>query len=111
MRARARRQASGAARLEVWHASKVLDWAHPYEEDVRLDLAQAEEDLQRARSRQREVEEAEKDALNALTASGADQPTLIRERIERAQEKQRDIETRAKATAPRQRPSCSIVSR
>ena len=32
---------SGVARLQVWHASKTLDWAHSYEEDVRLELAQA----------------------------------------------------------------------
>ena len=51
MRALAQPPASGAARLEVWHAGKILDWARTYEEDVRLDLAQAEEDLQKARTR------------------------------------------------------------
>ena len=84
MRALAQPPASGVARLKVWHASKILDWAHTYEEDVRLELAQAKEDLQGAQTRHTEAEEAESDALNALTASGADQTTLIRERIERA---------------------------
>ena len=91
-RALAQPSPSGVARLQVWHASKILDWAHTYEEDVRLELAQAKEDLQGAQTRTREAERAERDALNALTASGADQTILIRERIERAQEKQRDIQ-------------------
>ena len=51
MRALAQPPASGVARLQVWHAGKVLDWAHTYEEDVRLELAQAKEDLQGARTR------------------------------------------------------------
>jgi uncharacterized protein YPO0396 len=93
-RALAQPPASGVARLRVWHAGKILDWARTYEEDVRLDLAQAKEDLQKARTRAGEAEETERDALNALTASGADQTALIRERIERAQEKQREIERR-----------------
>ena len=92
MRALAQPSAPGAARLKVWHAGKVLDWARAYEEDVRLDLAQAEEDLQRARTHEGETEKAQSDALNALTASGPDQTALMRERIERAQEKQREIE-------------------
>lgn len=82
---------SGVARLQVWHASKTLDWAHSYEEDVRLELAQAKEDLQGAQTRTREAEDAERGALNALTASGDDQTGLIREQIDRAQEKQRGI--------------------
>ena len=88
-RALARPPDSGVARLQVWHASKTLDWAHSYEQDVRLELAQAKEDLQGAQTRTREAEDAERGALNALTASGDDQTGLIRERIERAQEKQR----------------------
>jgi len=62
-RALAQPPASGAARLKVWHAGKVLDWARSHEEDVRLDLAQAEENLQRAQTRAREAEEAQGDAL------------------------------------------------
>ena len=85
---------SGVARLQVWHASKTLDWAHSYEEDVRLELAQAKEDLQGAQTRTREAEDAERGALNALTASGDDQTGLIREQIDRAQEKQRGIQAR-----------------
>src|SRR6266851_3117216 len=92
MRALAQPQASGITRLGVWHARKVLEWARTYEEDVRLELAQAEEDLQQARTREGEAEEAQTDALNALTASGADQTALIRERIKRAQEKHRETE-------------------
>ncbi len=91
-RALAQPQASGMARLKVWHAGKILDWAHAREEDVRLELAQAKEDLQTARARENEAEQAQSAALNALTASGADQTLLIRERIERAQEKQLEIE-------------------
>ena len=51
-----------------------------------------QEDLQRAQTHTCEAEEAERDALNSLTASGADQTILVRERIERAQEKQREIQ-------------------
>jgi len=103
MRALAQPPASGTARLAVWHAGKVLDWAYTYkvldwaytyEEDVRLELAQAEEDLQRARTREGEAEEAQTDALDALTASGPDKTALVRERTERAQEKQQEIEGR-----------------
>jgi uncharacterized protein YPO0396 len=101
MRALAQPQASGAARLQVWHAGKVLEWAHAYEEDVRLELAQAKEDLQQARTREREAEEAQTDALNALTASGADQTALIRERIKGAQEKHRETEAYRAAMAAR----------
>jgi uncharacterized protein YPO0396 len=100
MRALAQPQASGA-RLQVWHAGKVLEWARAYEEDVRLDLAQAKEDLQQARTREREAEEAQADALNALTASGADQTALIRERIKGAQEKHRETEAHRAAMAAR----------
>jgi uncharacterized protein YPO0396 len=92
MRDLAQPQTSGAARLEVWHAHKVAEWARTYEDDVRLELAQAEEDLQQARTREGEAKEALTDALNALTASGADQTALIRERIDRAQEKHRETE-------------------
>jgi uncharacterized protein YPO0396 len=84
----------GAARLRVWHAGKILEWAHSHEEDVRLDLAQAEEELQGARTNGREAQDAAKLALEALTAAGADQSGLIRERIERAQEEHADIEDR-----------------
>ena len=101
MRALAQPQASGAARLGVWHAGKILDWAHSYEEDVRLELAQAEEDLQQARTREGEAEEAQTDALNALTASGADQTALIRERIKQAQEKHRETEAHRATMAAR----------
>ena len=61
MRALAQPSASGVARLKVWHAGKVLDWARAYEQDVRLDLAQAEENLQRARTREGEAEKAQSD--------------------------------------------------
>jgi uncharacterized protein YPO0396 len=101
MRALALRQASGTTRLGVWHASKVLEWAHTYEEDVRLDLAQAEENLQRARTREREADKAQTDALNALMACGADQTVLIREWINTAQSKHREIEAHRAAMAAR----------
>ena len=100
-RALAQPPASGVTRLQVWHASKTLDWAHTYEEDVRLELAQAKEDLQGAQACTREAEDVERDALSALMASGDDQTTLIRERIERAQEKQHDIQTRRITMAAR----------
>jgi uncharacterized protein YPO0396 len=102
MRALAQTPASGdVARLEIWHAGRVLDWARIYEEDVRLERALAQDNLQQAKSGQAEAEETERGALNALTASGADQTTLIRERIERAQEKQREIEDRRDVMAAR----------
>lgn len=101
MRALAQPQASGAARLQVWHAGKILEWAHSYEEDVRLELAQAKENLQQARTREGEAEEAQTDALNALTASGADQTALIRERIKGAQEKHRETEEHRAAMGAR----------
>ena len=100
-RALAQPPTSGVTRLQVWHASKTLDWAHTYEEDVRLELAQAKEDLQGAQACTREAEDVERDALSALMASGDDQTTLIRERIERAQEKQHDIQTRRITMAAR----------
>ena len=100
-RALAQPPASGAARLQVWHAGKVLDWAASYEEDVRLDLAQAEENLQWARTRAREAEKAQGDALSALTAAGPDQTALLRERIERAQEKHLGIEKQRAAMSSR----------
>lgn len=100
-RALAQPPASGVARLKLWHAGKVLDWAHTREEDVRLDLAQAKEDLQEAQAGTREAEEAEKLALEALTAAGADQTTLIDERIKRAQEEHGAIEARRVAMTAR----------
>jgi len=103
MRDLAQRPASGVARLEVWHASKVLDWARTYEDDVRLDLAQAREDLQAAQTRQNEAKDAEDSALNALTASGADQTALIREQVKQAEERLGEIEARRAAMAARLR--------
>lgn len=100
-RALAQPPTSGVARLHVWHASKTLDWAHSYEEDVRLELAQAKEDLQGAQTRTCEAEDAERGALNALIASGDDQTGLIREQIDRAQEKQRSIQARCVTMAAR----------
>lgn len=101
-RALARPPASGGiARLEVWHADKVLEWACRYEEDVRLELAQAEEDLQATRTNEREARETAKDALEALAANGADQSTLIRERIERVQDEHAAIEGRRTAMTAR----------
>jgi uncharacterized protein YPO0396 len=100
MRALAQPQDSSVTRLAVWHAGKVLDWAHNREEEVRLELAQAEEDLQGARTRENGAEQAQTDALDALTASGPDQTLVVRERIERAEEKQQETEQhRATMTA------------
>jgi uncharacterized protein YPO0396 len=103
MRALAQPSASGVARLEIWHAGKVLDWAGTYEDDVRLDLAQAKEDLQRTQTRHKEQDAAEGSALNALTASGADQTALIREQIKQAEEKHHETEGRRTAMAARLR--------
>jgi uncharacterized protein YPO0396 len=94
---------SGIARLRIWHAGKVLDWAGTYEDDVRLELAQAKEDLQKAQVRYKEAKEKEADALDALTASGADQTTVIRERIRQAEEKHTEAEKRRSAMATRLR--------
>ena len=101
MRALAQPPASGVTRLRIWHAGKILDWARTYEDDVRLDLAQAKDDLQKALARQKKEEEAEDGALNALTASGADQTALIRERIKQAEEKHSEIEARRAAITAR----------
>jgi uncharacterized protein YPO0396 len=100
-RALAQPSASGVARLQLWHAGKVLDWARTCEENVRLDLAQAKEDFQEAQTRKSEAEEAEKLALEALTAAGADQATLIHERIKQAQDEQAAIEARRLAMTAR----------
>jgi uncharacterized protein YPO0396 len=100
-RALAQPSASGIARLQVWHAGKVLDWAHTREEDVRLELAQAEDDPQSARVRKREAEEAEKLALEALTVAGADKTTLIHERIKLAQDEYAAIDARRVAMTVR----------
>ena len=98
MRALAQPSASGVARLQVWHAGKVLDWAHAYEEDVRLELAQANEDLQQARTTRNEKRRRRRAlALNALTAAGADQTALIRERIKQAEAEAR---ARSRLTGP-----------
>jgi len=70
---------------------------------VRLELAQAKDDLQQAQTRQKAEEDAEGGALNALTASGADQTALIRERIKQAEGKHGEIEERRAAMAARLR--------
>ena len=100
-RALAQPSASGIARLRLWHAGRVLDWAHAREEDVRLELAQATEDLQAAQARKREAEEAERIALEALTAAGADQAALIHERIKQAEAEHAAIEARRTAMTTR----------
>jgi uncharacterized protein YPO0396 len=100
-RALAQPPSSGVTRLMVWHASKILDWTQSYEEDVRLERAQAEEDLQQARTRACEAEELQVDALTALTADGRDQSAVIREKIKQAQEKHQQIEARRSALAAR----------
>jgi len=100
-RALAQPSASGAARLNVWHAGKVLDWARRYEEDVRLELAQADDDRHGARAAKQEAEEAEELALEALTAAGADQATLIHERIKLAQDEHAAIDARRTAVTAR----------
>ena len=100
-RALAQPSASGVARLRLWHADRVLDWAHAREEDGRLELAQATEDLQAAQARKREAEEAERLALEALTAAGADQAALIHERIKQAEAEHAAIEARRTAMTTR----------
>jgi uncharacterized protein YPO0396 len=100
-RALARPQASGVAGLKLWHAGKILDWARTREEDVRLDLAQAKENLQGAQANKHEAEEAEELALEALTAAGADQATLIHERIKLARGEHAAIEARREAMTAR----------
>jgi uncharacterized protein YPO0396 len=89
------------ARLRVWHAGKILDWARNFEEEVRLDLAQAKEDLQQAGTDAEEAETAEDTALTKLTASGADQTAWIRERIKRFEEKLDEINQRRLTMASR----------
>ena len=100
-RALAQPPASGAARLQVWHAGKILDWARAREEDVRLDLAQATEDLDKSVTREEEARKAEQEAFSALTATGADQAVLIRERLEQAQIQHREAVRRRDVMADR----------
>jgi uncharacterized protein YPO0396 len=82
------------ARLRVWHAGKILDWASNFEQDVQIDLAQAKEDLQKAETDAEEAKSAEDVALTKLTASGPDQAALIRERIKRFEDKRDEINKR-----------------
>jgi uncharacterized protein YPO0396 len=100
-RALAQPSASGFTRLKLWHAGKILDWAHVREEDVRLELAQAKENLQEALTLKGEAEEAEKLALEALTAAGADQATLIHERVKVAEKEHAAVEVRRTAMTAR----------
>lgn len=101
MRALGQLPVSGAARLKIWHAAKILGWAHTYEEDVRLDLAQAEDDLRKAQKLRSTAEEAESKALTALTSSGPDQTALIRHQIKQAEKDQGEIEANRSAMASR----------
>ncbi len=100
-RALAQPPASGVARLRLWHAGRVLDWTQAREGDVRLELAQATEDLQEAQTRKTGAEEAEKLALEALVAAGADQAALIHERIKQAEAEHAAIEARRDAMTAR----------
>lgn len=71
----------GVGRLQVWHAGKTLDWATGYEEDVRLEMAQVDDDLATAKGRVREAEAAYDTALEAYTAAGGDTSVAARERL------------------------------
>ena len=100
-RALAQPQPSGAARLMLWHAAHVLDWANGREQDIRLELAQAHEDRQRAQARLNRAEEAERLAVESLTGAGGDRTTVLQDRIEQAQAEQAAIQTRRAAMTAR----------
>jgi uncharacterized protein YPO0396 len=93
----------GPARLELWHAERTVSWAQDYEDDVRLELAQAQENLGAANRRQQEAREEERLALEALTASGDDHSALIRTKIEQTQDQHATIEGRRAAMEARLR--------
>ena len=74
------------ARLRVWHAEKTLAWAKTTEEDLRLEQAQAREELHVAETAEQEADREQERALSAITDAGDDRSTLVRDRIKIAQE-------------------------
>ena len=93
----------GTAPLHVWHALKIADWAHLSEDDLRLELSQAEEDLEHAQGEEHEAAAAADLALDALTSAGDDRTGRIRDQIKQAEDERRAADGRRTAMAERLR--------
>ncbi|MBO4207555.1 ATP-binding protein [Micromonospora echinofusca] len=81
-----RSDGQGPARIDVWHAEKVAEWADAAIDDNRLAKAETDEEHATAVRLAEEADRREKDTLNQLMAAGGDRSTLITVQLEHARE-------------------------
>lgn len=91
----------GPTRLRVWHAGKVREWARVAEEDLRLEMAQADDDLQELRKEEKRAKDRRDRALEALTGGEADRGAVLRERINGVQAERDRVQQHREAMSAR----------
>jgi uncharacterized protein YPO0396 len=82
----------GPARIHVWHAEKVAEWAKAAIDDNRLAKAEVDEEYATAVTAADAAERHEKDTIAQLTAAGGDRSGLIKVQLERATETLKQVE-------------------
>lgn len=84
------------ARLRIWHAGKVAEWAARALDDIAVDLAEAQENWHTAQARIRERTLARNQALEALAGAPEDRGGVLRERLSQA-EREREVTNERRA--------------
>lgn len=83
----------GPARIRVWHAEKLCEWAETKIDDNRLAKADVDEKHAAAANAAEAANRREKDTISQLTAAGGDRSGLIKLQLEREKEELQRVET------------------
>jgi uncharacterized protein YPO0396 len=84
----------GPARIRVWHAEKIAQWAETTIEDNRLAKAELDEQHTDAVTVAETADRREKETIAQLTAAGGDRSEAIKLQLDHAEEKLDQIEDR-----------------
>lgn len=82
----------GRARIHVWHAGKVAEWAEKAIEDNRLHKAEVDEEHAAAVKTADAADRREKDTIAQLTAAGGDRSEIVKLQLDHAKEALESVE-------------------
>lgn len=77
---------SASARVDVWHAARIAEWAEKLIDANRLDRAEIDAELTAARTAAGVAERKEQEARDLLSAAGGDKSRLIQAKLDPARE-------------------------
>lgn len=91
----------GPARIRVWHAEKVAEWAESAIDDNRLAKAEVDDEYAAATKDAAATAKREDDTLTQLIAAGGDRSTVIQVQLEGEGEKLTRVETERRGFSDR----------